>query len=56
MSFTLLEGAIAIVIVVIAWRIGVLLAPRIMHRWAQRRSRGKAPPDQKDKPPYIIDI
>jgi hypothetical protein len=57
MSPTLLEGAIAILLVWIAWRIGSLLGPRIIRRFRQRYPRGqKAPPDRKDKPPYIIDI
>jgi hypothetical protein len=52
MSPTLLEGAIAILLVWIAWRIGVLLAPHIIRRFKAR----KQPPDRKTKPPTIIDV
>jgi hypothetical protein len=52
MSPTLLEGAIAILLVWIAWRIGVLLAPWVIRRF---RPQGQKPPNRKDKPPYIID-
>ena len=55
MSPTLLEGAIAILLLWIAWRIGSLLAPWIVRRFRDRRSAGKAPPAPKNKPP-IIDI
>jgi len=52
MSPTLLEGAIAIFLVWIAWRIGVLLGP-----WFARRFKGRRKPaNPKDKPPNIIDI
>ena len=54
MTPTLLEGAIAILLVWIAWQIGSLLAPRIMRRFKGRA--GKKTPDQKNKPPYTIDI
>jgi hypothetical protein len=53
MSPTLLEGAIAILLVLIAWRIGVLLAPWFVRRF---RRPGRKPPDRKDKPPHIIDV
>ena len=52
MSPTLLEGAIAILLVWIAWRIGVLLAPHISQRFRSR----KQPPDRKNKPPPVIDV
>jgi hypothetical protein len=52
MSPTLLEGAIAVFLVWIAWRIGVLLAPWVIRRF---RSPTQKPPDRKSKPPYIID-
>jgi len=51
MSPTLLEGAIAVVLVWIAWRIGSLLAPRIAGRFKRRPSS-----DKKNKPPPTIDI
>jgi hypothetical protein len=51
MSPTLLEGVIAIFLVIIAWRIGVLLAPYIASRIKSR----KKPRDPKD-PPHIIDV
>jgi hypothetical protein len=54
MTPTLLEGAIAVLLLWISWRIGSLLAPRIMRRFKGRS--GKTPPDRKDKPPFIIDI
>ncbi len=52
MSPTLMEGAIAVFLVLIAWRIGCLLAP-----WFVRRFRRPGPdrPDRKNKPPFIID-
>ncbi len=53
MSPTLLEGVIAILLVWIAWRIGVLLAPLVIRRF--RDGRVQKPPDRKNKPPYIID-
>ncbi|MGA3170456.1 MAG: hypothetical protein ABSE62_05530 [Chthoniobacteraceae bacterium] len=56
MSPTLLEGVIAVLLIWIAWRIGSLLAPRIIRRFRVRSSRGKASPDDKGKPPNIIDI
>jgi len=57
MTPTLLEGAIAILLVWIAWQIGSLLAPRIIRRFKGRSSSGKTPPDRKNKPPpFIIDI
>ena len=52
MSPTLLEGAIAILLVWIAWRIGVLIAPLITRRLKSR----KKPRDPIDKPPFIIDV
>jgi hypothetical protein len=54
MTFTLLEGAIALLLVAIALRIGFLIAP-----WLLRRRRGRSSdnsPDHKNKPPYTIDI
>jgi hypothetical protein len=51
MSPTLLEGAIAILLVWIAWRIGVLLTPCIIRRFKSRKN----PRDPKDPPP-IIDV
>ena len=56
MSPTLLEGVIAILLVWIAWRIGSLLAPRIIRRFRVRSRRDKTSTDQKGKPPNIIDI
>ena len=56
MTPTLLEGAIAIILLFIAWRIGSLLAPLILRRFKRRSSSDKSPPDQKNKPPRIIDI
>jgi F420-0:gamma-glutamyl ligase-like protein len=56
MSRTLLEGAIVVVLLWIAWCIGSMLAPWIGMRLRKRRSSRKSPPDQKNKPPYIIDI
>jgi hypothetical protein len=53
MSPTLLEGAIAILLVWIAWRIGILLTPWFIHRFRRARPR---PSDQKNKPPNFIDI
>ena len=55
MSFTLLEGVIAIVLIWIAWRIGSLLAPYVIYRMKSRRASRKFPPERKDKPPIIID-
>ena len=52
MSPTLLEGAIAVFLVWVAWRIGVLLTPWFIRRF---RRPGQKPPDRKNKPPYIID-
>jgi hypothetical protein len=52
MSPTLLEGAIAILLVWIAWRIGVVLTRLILRRFRERRN----PPEKKDKPPFIIDV
>jgi hypothetical protein len=52
MSPTLLEGAIAIFLVWIAWRIGVLLAPIVM----RKLRAGRKPRDPKEKPPHIIDV
>jgi hypothetical protein len=54
MTPTLMESAIAILLVWIAWQIGSLLAPRIMRRFKGRP--GKKTPDEKNKPPYTIDI
>jgi len=51
MSPTLLEGAIAVLLLWIAWRIGSLLAPRIMARFRQRSAANK-----KNKTPPTIDI
>lgn len=51
MSPTLLEGATAILLLWIAWKIGSLLAPRII-----RKLRQRYPSDRKNKRPYIIDI
>jgi hypothetical protein len=51
MSPTLLEGAIAILLVWIAWRIGVLIAPLITRRLKSR----KKPRDGKGNPP-VIDV
>jgi hypothetical protein len=51
MSPTLLEGAIAVLLVWIAWRIGVLLTPWVIRRFR----REPKPPNRKDKPPFIID-
>jgi hypothetical protein len=53
MSPTLLEGAIAILLVWIAWRIGILLTPWFLHRFRGARQK---PPGQKNKPPKFIDI
>ena len=55
MSPTLLEGAIAVLLVGIAIWIGIILAAWLQQR-ARKRSSTKPPPDQKNKPPYIIDI
>jgi len=52
MSPTLLEGAIAVLILWIAWRIGVLLTPWFLHRIMKPRK--KEPGDKK--PPQIKDI
>jgi hypothetical protein len=56
MSPTLLEGAIAVLLVWIAWRIGSLLYPWFVRRLRERRSARKPPSDRENKPPYIIDI
>jgi len=65
MSPTLLEGATAIILLWIAWRIGSLLAPRIIWRWRQRHTPGHKwqkpekqsnPPDSENKPPFTVDI
>jgi hypothetical protein len=47
MSPTLLEGAIAILLVWIAWRIGRLLAPWIARRFRDRPSRWDRPANRK---------
>lgn len=39
MSATLLEAAVAIVLIVVAWQIGVIIAPGIM-RWLRGLGRG----------------
>ena len=52
MSPTLLEGAIALVLLWISWRIGVLLSRYII----QRYKAGRKPPENKDKPPVTIDV
>ena len=54
MSPTLLEGAIAILLVWIAWRIGALLAPHITSRLKARNAL-KKPRDGKGNPP-VIDV
>jgi hypothetical protein len=51
MSPTLLEGAIAILLVWIAWRIGSLLAPHIVRRFRERASRWEKPPSRKSQDP-----
>ena len=56
MSETLMEGVIVVLLVWIAWRIGSILAPRLIRRFRGRRSQGKTPPDHENKPPHIIDI
>ena len=52
MSPTLLEGAIAILLVWIAWRIGLLLTPWVVRRFKLQ----KKPADRNTKPPNIIDV
>jgi hypothetical protein len=56
MSPTLLEGAIALLLVWFAWRIGALLAPRVLHRFRRRRPPGQDSSDHSDKQPPIIDV
>jgi hypothetical protein len=51
MSPTLLEGAIAIFLIWIAWQIGVILAP-----WIIRKFRRPKPPGQKNSPSKTIDV
>jgi hypothetical protein len=53
MSPTLLEGAIALFLVWIAWRIGVLLSPWVIRKF---RSNNPKSTDQKDPPSKIIDV
>jgi len=53
MSPTLLEGAIALLLVWIAWRIGAILSPWVMRRYRQQRRKNG---DRKDPPSNIIDI
>jgi hypothetical protein len=55
MSPTLLEGAIAVLLVWIAWRIGCLLAPRIVRRFRDRSPRWQRPLNRKEKPPIFTD-
>jgi len=55
MSPTLLEGAIALLLVWLGWRIGALIAPWIVKRFRNRTRVEKPPQNQKKKPPYIID-
>jgi hypothetical protein len=55
MSFTLMEGAIVVFLLWIAWRIGRILGPYILRRMRDRSAPPKFPPDRKDKPPIIID-
>jgi hypothetical protein len=52
MSPTLLEGAIAILLVWIAWTIGTMLARRLSRRFKVR----EIPNDENDKKPPIIDV
>jgi hypothetical protein len=56
MSYTLLEGAIALFLLWIAWRIGSLIAPRILRRFREQRQGAKTPQDRQEKPPKIVDI
>ena len=50
MTPTLLESAIAILLVWIAWQIGSLIAPRIVRRFKERKDKTT---DQNNKPPFI---
>jgi hypothetical protein len=53
MSPTLLEGAIAILLVWIAWRIGVMLSPWVVYKLTRR---GPRKPGEKKPPSKIIDV
>jgi hypothetical protein len=55
MSATLLEWAIAILLLWIAWRIGAMLAPWIVRRLRDSYHGWQRPPDRKNKPPYSPD-
>ena len=55
MSFTLMEGLIAVFLLWIAWHIGLILGPYLLRRIRDRKSPPKFPPDRNDKPPIIID-
>jgi hypothetical protein len=53
MSPTLLEGAIALILVWIAWQIGVILTPLVIRKF--RRPKPDST-DQKKPPSKIIDV
>jgi hypothetical protein len=53
MSPTLLEGAIAIFLVWIAWKIGVLLSPWVIHKLRRKKPDLT---DQKTPSSKIIDV
>ena len=52
MSFTLMEGAIVVVLLWIAWSIGRILAPWIVRRWRDRHHPDIKPPD-RNKPTFL---
>jgi hypothetical protein len=52
MSPTLLEGAIAVILLIVAWGIGSALTPYLLRRFRSRKNL----PNRKDKPPRTIDI
>ena len=47
MSPTWLEAAVAVLLLWLAWRIGLMLTPWVINRWRARRERGGVTPERR---------